>query len=401
MLDDMNNIVVVDIETTINAPDPHFGATPAYPGNYAVLFGYRSLAADNKTKTTAEFSEIAEAMMQTGNTLLVGHNLAFDLYYLLQEAERVNDLAFLNKKFFVWDTQKFHYMAAGRSTLSPSLEFVAEAMSVPFKKDVEIKERFKLGIGSDKIDGELLARYLVGDVEVTNTIFRRQVDMCKERGTSYSRYMLEMMQGISATTHMSRQGLSFDSEGAMKEVETMEEEQTLLTDNAIKKYSKLWPQDAAIDFNINSSLQVETILWGGYVKTKWKELQLNEEGEPEVYKTGKNKGEQKSKWETGSVLVTGLADQDTKNFFLKKGWETKGGANTLKNIQKYGPDKAKELALEIIEIRKLNKSISTYFKPYIDFEIDGKIHPNYNHNITQTGRLSSSKPNMQNISGKK
>ena len=73
----------------------------------------------------------------------------------------------------------------------------------------------------------------------------------------------------------------------------------------------------------------------------------------------------------------------------------------MKNIQKYGGDDAKQLANDILEIRKGAKSISTYYKPYIDFEVGGKIHPNYNHNITQTGRLSSSKPNMQNISGKK
>jgi hypothetical protein len=143
------------------------------------------------------------------------------------------------------------------------------------------------------------------------------------------------------------------------------------------------------------------LLWGGHVKTKRQEIQRDEEDNDIIYKTGKRAGEVKMKWETGDVLIEGLADETTKAFFIKKGWETKGGASTLKHIQKYGSPEAKELALEIIEIRKINKSISTYFKPYIDFEIDGKIHPNYNHNITQTGRLSSSKPNMQNISGKK
>lgn len=401
MLTNVDTIVVVDIETTINAPVPHFGATPAYPGNFAVMFGYRSLFSGDHTKVTTDFREVADAMLQGEETLLVGHNLAFDLYYLLEEAERVNDLAFLNKKFLVWDTQKFHYMATGRSSISPSLEYVAESMAVPFKKDVEIKERFKAGIGSDKIDRHLLADYLVGDVEVTNTIFEKQVAMCKAKGEAYFKYMLQMMQGIAATTEMSRNGIRFDSPSATKEVEVMEGEQTELTTKASGKYARLWPAEAAIEFNINSSLQVETLLWGGHVKTKRQEIQRDEEDNDIIYKTGKRAGEVKMKWETGDVLIEGLADETTKAFFIKKGWETKGGASTLKHIQKYGSPEAKELALEIIEIRKINKSISTYFKPYIDFEIDGKIHPNYNHNITQTGRLSSSKPNMQNISGKK
>ncbi len=54
---------------------------------------------------------------------------------------------------------------------------------------------------------------------------------------------------------------------------------------------------------------------------------------------------------------------------------------------------------EIIEYRKYNKLLSTYingFIPYIDE--DGKIHATFNQAITSTGRLSSSEPNLQNIS---
>ena len=401
MLGEIENIVVLDIETTINAPSPHFGASPAHPDNRAVMYGYRSIYGEPETKTTTDFNEIADALLVPKDTLLVGHNLAFDLYYLFNMAERSNRLDFLNKEFYVWDTQKFYYMQTGRATVSPSLEFVAEAMSVPFKKDVEIKERFNAGIGSDKIDEELLADYLVEDVNVTTEIFTRQGRFCKNRGSKYTLYMMEMMQGIFATTHMSRNGLCFDTDSATKEVEILQSKQKVLTENAIERYSKLYPEDAAIEFNINSSLQVETLLWGGTVKTRKQVPKLDEQGNEMFYKSGKQIGEKKMKWETGSVLITGLADKETKEFFEKKGWETKGGANTLKNIQKYGGDDAKQLANDILEIRKGAKSISTYYKPYIDFEVGGKIHPNYNHNITQTGRLSSSKPNMQNISGKK
>jgi len=145
VLGSIENVIVLDIETTINAPSPHFGASPAYPDNRAVMYGYRLLYGEPETKTTTDFNEIAEDILIPGDTLVVGHNLSFDLYYLLNMAERVNRTDFLNKTFYVWDTQKFYYMQTGRATVSPSLEFVAEAMSVPFKKDVEIKERFKIG----------------------------------------------------------------------------------------------------------------------------------------------------------------------------------------------------------------------------------------------------------------
>ncbi len=54
---------------------------------------------------------------------------------------------------------------------------------------------------------------------------------------------------------------------------------------------------------------------------------------------------------------------------------------------------------EILEYRKYAKLYSTYafgLKKYI--QADGKIHTVYNQCITETGRLSSSDPNLQNIS---
>ena len=54
---------------------------------------------------------------------------------------------------------------------------------------------------------------------------------------------------------------------------------------------------------------------------------------------------------------------------------------------------------KILEFRKYNKLITTYIeglKNHI-YE-DGKIHAKFNQALTQTGRLSSSEPNLQNIS---
>ena len=85
-----------------------------------------------------------------------------------------------------------------------------------------------------------------------------------------------------------------------------------------------------------------------------------------------------------------------------KKWEKKSGANILQHILRYEDEstKASQLAKDILSLRNLAKSHSTYFKPYVSFAVHDTIHPTYNHCVTQTGRLSSSKPNMQNISGK-
>jgi DNA polymerase-1 len=66
----------------------------------------------------------------------------------------------------------------------------------------------------------------------------------------------------------------------------------------------------------------------------------------------------------------------------------------LKELEKLHP-----IVPLLIEYRKYSKLISTYIeglKPHI-FE-DGKIHAKFNQALTQTGRLSSKEPNLQNIS---
>ena len=54
---------------------------------------------------------------------------------------------------------------------------------------------------------------------------------------------------------------------------------------------------------------------------------------------------------------------------------------------------------EILEYRGIRKLLSTYIEPFPSFisPETGKIHTTFNQALTATGRLSSSKPNLQNI----
>ena len=54
---------------------------------------------------------------------------------------------------------------------------------------------------------------------------------------------------------------------------------------------------------------------------------------------------------------------------------------------------------EILEYRGVKKLLSTYIEPFPNFisPSTGKIHTTFNQALTATGRLSSSKPNLQNI----
>ena len=54
---------------------------------------------------------------------------------------------------------------------------------------------------------------------------------------------------------------------------------------------------------------------------------------------------------------------------------------------------------EILEFRGVKKLLSTYIEPFPNYisPATGKIHTTFNQALTATGRLSSSKPNLQNI----
>ena len=54
---------------------------------------------------------------------------------------------------------------------------------------------------------------------------------------------------------------------------------------------------------------------------------------------------------------------------------------------------------EILEYRGIRKLLSTYIEPFPSYisQETGKIHTTFNQALTATGRLSSSKPNLQNI----
>ena len=151
-----DKVTVLDLETTIKAPTPHFGASPTYPANKIVMLGYRTNDIEEILTEKKDIEEFIDKV-QSEHHLLVGHNIAFDLLYLIRYGLKMGHNS-------VWDTQKFAYMHSGRILTQPSLETVAKKLRLPFKKDTEIKERFRAGIGADEIDEDLLRSYLESDV---------------------------------------------------------------------------------------------------------------------------------------------------------------------------------------------------------------------------------------------
>ena len=79
----------------------------------------------------------------------------------------------------------------------------------------------------------------------------------------------------------------------------------------------------------------------------------------------------------------------------KKTKETKSYKTTAEELEKYAEDW--EIIRLILRYRKIQKINSTYIEGFKPLIVNGKVHTTYNQSNTQTGRLSSNNPNLQNI----
>ena len=108
--------------------------------------------------------------------------------------------------------------------------------------------------------------------------------------------------------------------------------------------------------------------------------------EQEIYRIAGTEFNISSPKQVGDILYTKLKLKDTK----------KGSTSVaaLKNLIDEHP-----IVPLILEYRKYSKLVSTYVDGLVPFiKADGKIHATFNQAVTTTGRLSSSEPNLQNIS---
>ncbi len=80
---------------------------------------------------------------------------------------------------------------------------------------------------------------------------------------------------------------------------------------------------------------------------------------------------------------------------VKKNKESKNYKTTAEELEKYAEDY--EIIRCILRYRKIQKLKSTYIEGFKPLVKNGKVHTTYNQCNTQTGRLSSLNPNLQNI----
>ncbi len=376
---------VLDLEVTattsfgrkINALDPRSVIT-------AVAWGSAGKAKVQYHKIA--ISQLCEPLCEDLREidLLVGQNFKFDMLYLWGYKELQD---FIKRGGQVWDTMLAEYLLTGQADSPRDLDTLARRYGANTKDDF-VKEQIKGGVPVNEIDKDLLVEYAKHDVLNTEIVFRAQVKLAKEYGMMG--LLRSHMRHLLAITEIEYNGLYLNTQIAEQKRAQMLDRITTVCQEMQEMVPDWWPKDK-VTFNPGSTAHVSALVFGGTLNCK-------EQSKLDVkFKTGPRAGEFKTK------LIT--VDLPVKGYNYTCYTMTAGGKKQVTEEVLSGLKKRPPILDHLLEHRKLNKILGTYY--YSEDETKGlmlKVHPKnstvhseFQVAVTTTGRLSSSRPNAQNI----
>lgn len=387
--------MVFDTETTVKNNPAVSGYTvggdkgsPFHPGNRIVLLGYR--VEGGEVVTGLEAPPLDQVDM------LVGHNIRFDMHYLVKTWPHLEEW-FYDPKHTIWDTQQVEYLLSGQQVKYASLDKLSPLYGGVLKDD-RMKAHWEAGGQTEDLPVDMLTGYLIGDVENTEKVFRGQLHNVILLGMEA--LVASQMKAMVATWEMVKNGMCFDMKRAVYYSGKLESKLKVVTEALQALVDDAHSEAPAGTFNVGSNDVVSRMLFGGSYKYKELEPVLGEDGSPVRYKSGMKKGQVKYK---NVEKVAGVP----RTYTPEDGWETKKagtfqvGDDIIKALKK---EKDTPFLSKVLQHRALTKDLSTYFTGYSAlawWEGDKHfIHGELNMCSTDTGRLSSSKPNLQNLSKK-
>jgi len=268
----------------------------------------------------------------------------------------------------------------------PSLNGVAEYYELGTKLD-EVKENYwKNGIDTDKIPLNILTEYLNQDVDLTYKVYQEQLKelelpehVNKKRLISLHNQDLLVLQDIEYN------GLQYEYQHSI----TLGDE---LDEQISKLDRQLYQYHSFEHFNPSSNVHLSCLLYGGTIPYRVQEL-------AGVYKGGARMGEDKYKWVDKEFRLDKLFDP-LPNTELKREGQYKTNDDTLQRLQ--GNEEAMKVLKILLTRATLEKRRGTYYigVPALSDTMgwtNNLLHGQLNQCVAKTGRLSSSKPNLQNF----
>ena len=371
--------LVLDVETTIFAKGNPFSernklcyvGTLCSATNAYLLYDIQYSASPYGSSLT----EI-QSLVSSSN-LLIGFNLKFDLHWI-----RKYGIDFSHCK--IWDCQLVHFILSNQKAILPSLNEVAEHYGLGKKLDVVEEEYWNKNINTPDIPQDILEEYLEQDLHLTYQIYLKQVEEVKELPVARQRLISLHNQDLLVLEEMEYNGLLYNEDKCTK----LAEADQLLLDNYDEDLRSMFPIDG---INFDSGDQLSCMLYGGTITIPYQEV-------VGVYKTGARAGQEKLGWKEHEYILPRLFTPPKGSALKKEGYFSTD-EQTIKSL------KGNKKFLDILLNRStIEKRVGTYYRgiPKLRMEMDwpkNMLHGQLNQCIARTGRLSSSKPNLQNIDG--
>ena len=356
----------------MTTPD-HDGGTGFYHEPKTWVFSHDEHRMNGQQKNIKEIQETVNSA-----DLIVGHNLKFDLNWL-----RSIGIKIPNNKLFC--TQVAEYMIRGhRKNIGYGLNDCAKRYKLPAKYD-KVKTYWDSGINTDAIPLRILLPYLIQDCDITLQLWSRQKDLIKSKGFQTLSEICFEVSGILSEAESAGFTLNIT-----KSYEIINE-----YTSKMKELDGALTEQAGFDFNPGSSQQLSVALYGGTLSRR---VRVPKE---KTLKSGKVK--QYEVWGKEEVTYPGFGIKPLPDTEAAKEGFYSTGKDVLK-LLKTSNKKQREFIELLLERSNAKKVLQTFHTDkkgssgLVDIVgKDGRVHPQFNQCVTATGRLSSSKPNGQNL----
>jgi DNA polymerase I-like protein with 3'-5' exonuclease and polymerase domains len=373
--------LILDVETTISNKGNPFDERNklCYVGLYSD--GVHNLYdIDYSGSPNREALDTIQRSIDSYDTI-VGFNIKFDLHWI-----RRYGINIMGKR--IWDCQLVHYILTNQQNPYPSLNGVASHYDLGSKLDVVASEYWSNNIDTPSIPRDVLEEYLLEDLRLTQKVYDKQMQEFALLTKPRQRLISLHNQDLMVLQEMEFNGILFQEQECNR-LATELEDQVKKIDEEMFGYHNL------PEFNPSSTEHVSTLLYGGIIKVKRKEV-------VGTFKTGTRAGQPKERWVEYEIKFDRLINPLKGSELEKEGYYSTD-EQTLKSL-KVRSNYGKTLVELILTRATLEKRLTAYYKGLVDLRKDmnwneGQLHGQLNQCVARTGRLSSSKPNLQNFDG--
>jgi DNA polymerase I-like protein with 3'-5' exonuclease and polymerase domains len=304
--------------------------------------------------------------------LVVGFNFKFDLHWLTKVG-----IDFINIK--VWDVQIAEFILSNQTNPFPSLNETCIKYGIPVKEDVVKTQYWDRGIDTADVPWDILSSYAAHDAAITLQCYHAQLKLMTAPQVRLCRMMCEDLKILQ---EMEANGLPYNEE--LCHIRAVELDDKISTIKG--QLASIYPN---VPINFGSNDHLSAFLYGGIVKEDSKE-------HIGFYKTGDRAGQPKYKNITIEHTLPRIYEPLKDSEMAKEG-NYAVNEGTLRKLKG-----KKGVIGDLLELSKLEKLNGTYYRGLVKLRESmywekGVLHGQFNQTTAISGRLSSSKPNLQNF----